>query len=180
MDILALAFLHASPRGMHYVADAGSEQLRNWEEPEALERWPAGWVFDPAAFKTGVDFTSPEATEEDVERIQQWYQDTLGEVPRYVRFLARHRPRLLKAYRSRFEYAVRDALPSQMVAYSLLNLSVARRSAEGIRENVLLGRGLGMTKAQLLDAICWGLYYGGVDGLAVADAAAADILDSMT
>jgi hypothetical protein len=35
-----------------------------------------------------------------------------------------------------------------------------------------------MSKAQMLDSICWGLYYGGVDALGIAYRAAGDVLDS--
>jgi hypothetical protein len=179
LDLLAVAFIHGSPRGMRFVERAATPLLRQWTEPEPVERWPSGWRFDPAVLRSGADFSRPAASSTDIDRILLWYQETLGEVPRYVSFLAARRPRLLKAFRNRFEHAIRDALPVQMLAYALLNLNVARGFEDGIRESALLGRALGMTRAQLLDAICWGIYYGGPDAIGIADRAAGDVLDSL-
>ena len=91
-------------------------------------------------------------------------------------FLARHRPGLLKAYRDRYEHAIRDALPKQMLPYLLLNHSVVRGSRAGIRENVLLGRAMGMRREQLLDAVCSAVLHAGINALDVADEAAGDLL----
>jgi hypothetical protein len=179
LDTLSIAFIHAGHRGM-YAAAAYSEYLRDYADPPAGERrFPAGWAFDPRAFESGMDFSAREANAEDVDRVQDWYQRTLGEIPRYVRFLARERPGLLKAYRDRYEHAIRDSLPAQMLPWMLLNHDVTRGFAEGIRENVLLGRALGMTRAQLLDAICYGVLHAGASALSIADEAAGDVLASM-
>jgi len=126
-----------------------------------------------------MDWGSREASAEDIDRVQDWYQRTLGEVPRYVRFLARHRPGLLKAYRDRYEHAIRDSLPAQMLPWLMLNHNVVRGFGEGIRENVLLGRALGMTREQLLDAICYGVLHAGANALGIAEEAAGDVLDAM-
>lgn len=179
LDLLAVAFIHASPRGMRFVERAATPQLRDWVEPEPTEVWPAGWGFDPTALASGADFSTQEAGAEDVERIIAWYERTLGEVPNYVVFLAHHRPNMLKAYRNRLEHAIRDALPVQMLAYSLLNYNVTRGFADGIRESVLLARALGLSKPQILDAICWGFYYGGVDAIGIADRAAGDLINGI-
>jgi hypothetical protein len=93
-----------------------------------------------------------------------------------VRFLAQHRPGLLKAYRDRYEHAIRDSLPKQMLPWLMLNYNVVRGFHEGIRENVLLGRALGMTKEQLLDAICFGVLHAGANALGIAEEAAGDLL----
>jgi hypothetical protein len=126
-----------------------------------------------------VDFTSAEASADEVAQIQDWYLKTLGEIPRYVRFLALYRPRLLKAYRNRFEHAIRDGLPKQMMPYLLLHYNGLRGFRDGIREAVLLGRAMGMTRIALLDAIAWDMLYGGVDTISIADEAAGDILSAM-
>jgi len=96
-----------------------------------------------------------------------------------VRFLASERPGLLKAYRDRYEHAIRDSLPAQMLPWMLLNYNVTRVFAEGIRENALLGRALGMTREQLLDAICYGVLHAGANALSIADEAAGDVMASM-
>lgn len=181
LDTIAFAFLNGAPMGMDAVGKSSLEFMKNWKEGDApvrADRWPAAWSFDANAFKSGMDFSTPEASKRDIEAVQDWYQDKLGEVPRYVQFLARHRPGFLKAFRNRFENALRDGLPKEMVPYMLLNLNVSRGFKDGIREAVLLGRHFNMTRPQLADAICWA-YYGGMDGISIAQEAAGDILDSM-
>jgi hypothetical protein len=123
-----------------------------------------------------MDYSAREASQDDMDRLREWYQRTLGEVPRYVTFLAEHRPGLLKAYRDRYEHAIRDSLPKQMLPFLMLNYNVVRGFHEGIRENVLLGRAMGMTQEQLLDAICSGVLHAGVNALGIVDEAAGDLL----
>ena len=176
LDTLSVAFIHSGHRGM-YAAASYSEYLREYEDPPAdAARFPQGWRVDPAAFHSGMDFSTREASGEDMERLVDWYERTLGEVPRYVWFLTRHRPGLLKAYRDRYEHAIRDSLPCQMLPWLMLNYNVVRGFREGIRENVLLGRALGMTREQLLDAICFAVLHAGVDALGIAEEAAGDVL----
>ena len=176
LDTLAVAYLHSGPRGIDYVARSSLDTLRNWEDPEPAGTWPEAWGFNPDAFRSGADFSVPEASAADLAAIEGWYEKTLGEVPGYVRFLARNRPNFLKAYRGRFEHAIRDALPAQMMAYLLLNLHVVNRFGDGIREAALLGRALGMASDELLDAVLWGFYFGGVEAFSLVEDVAGDIL----
>jgi hypothetical protein len=175
LDTLSVAFVHSGHRGM-YAAAAYSDFLRTYVDPLPAQRFPPSWSFDPHAFDSGMDYSVREASQEDMDRLREWYQRTLGEVPRYVTFLARHRPELLKAYRDRYEHAIRDSLPKQMLPFLMLNYNVVRGFHEGIRENVLLGRALGMTQEQLLDAICSGVLHAGVNALGIVDEAAGDLL----
>ena len=175
LDTLSVAWIHSGHRGM-YAAAAYSDYLRTYEDPESTPRFPDGWDFDPRAFDSGMDFATRDATAEDMAALQDWYRRTLGEVPPYVRFLATHRPGLLKAYRDRYEHAIRDSLPKQMLPYLMLNHNVVRGFRDGIRENVLLGRALGMTREQLLDAICFAVLDAGVNALDVVEDAAGDVL----
>ena len=175
LDTLSVAWMHSGHRGM-YAAAAYSDYLRTYEDPESTPRFPDGWDFDPRAFDSGMDFATRDATAEDMAALQDWYRRTLGEVPPYVLFLAVHRPGLLKAYRDRYEHAIRDSLPKQMLPYLMLNHNVVRGFRDGIRENVLLGRALGMTREQLLDAICFAVLDAGVNALDVVEDAAGDVL----
>jgi hypothetical protein len=59
LDLLAVAFIHGSPRDMRFVASGASAQLRDWVEPPLSDRWPAGWSFDPDAFRSGADSPHP-------------------------------------------------------------------------------------------------------------------------
>jgi hypothetical protein len=180
LDTLSVAWIHAGHRGM-YAAAAYADYLRAYQDPEPQNgaRFPDGWTFDPGAFDSGMDFSSREATPEDIAALRDWYARTLGEVPPHVDFLATHRPGLLKAYRDRYEHAIRDSLPKQMLPYLLLSHNVVRGFRGGIRENVLLGRALGMSREQLLDAICFAVLDAGANALDVVDDAAGDVLATM-
>lgn len=90
--------------------------------------------------------------------------------------MAERQPSLLKAFRDRMEHAIRDALPKQMLPYMWLQYHVARANADGIREAALLGRAMGMTDAQIVEAIGWGMSYGGPSAVTLAARATRDIL----
>ena len=81
-----------------------------------------------------------------------------------------------KAYRHRYEQALGDALPTQMLPYLLLRHHAVKGWADGIRENILLGLALGMTRAQLLDAICPAILHCGPTMLSVVDEVAGELL----
>ena len=176
LDTLSVAFIHSGHRGMYAAAASAATCATTRSEPAVVDRFPENWSFDPLAFDSGIDFSERDASREDMDRVQEWYERTLGEVPRYVRFLARNRPGLLKAYRDRYEHAIRDSLPKQMLPWLMLNYNVVRGFPEGIRENVLLGRALGMTREQLLDAICYGVLHSGANALGIVDEAAGELL----
>src|SRR5258706_6606207 len=105
------------------------------------------------------------------------YEGGLGEVPRHIRFLAKHRPLLLKAYRSRYENTIR-LLPKQTEPYALIQVSMTRRAADGLREGILLARAFGMTKDQVMEAIDWGTFYGGIDMIGPGGEGAGGVLGS--
>jgi hypothetical protein len=100
----------------------------------------------------------------------------LGEVPRHAKFLAEHRPDLLKAYRNRYEHAIRRSLPAQMLPVLMLHYNAVRGFAGGIRENALLGKALGLTRSQLLNAICLAELHGGAEVFDVVTEAAGDVI----
>jgi hypothetical protein len=176
LEEVELVFRYCGPRGMEALARA----LRAQTFPEAPSNpvtWPAGWAPDPDAFRSGVDFSSREATPEDVRKIVDWYDRTLGEVPRHIRFLARHRPDVLKTYRSRYENTLR-LLPKQTEPWALLQISMLNRDAGRIREAMLLARAWGITKPQVLEAISWGTFYANQGTLDLVDEVAGDIVDA--
>ena len=43
---------------------------------------------------------------------------------------------------------------------------------------MLLARGFGMTKDQVLEAIDWGTFYGGTDAIGLVEEVAGDVLDA--
>lgn len=177
LSTLAVAFLQSGPLGTAAVAAGAGDQLRSFAEPEEPTGWPDGWDADPAWFQTGMDFTEVDLTPEDLRLLQAWYQRTIGEVPRHVGLLARHRPRALKAYRHRFEFAIRNGLPKQMLPLLNLQFEVSISRGEGIREALLFARTMGIEKVFVMGAMARGAMYGGPHSLDIADAHGGDILD---
>src|SRR5258708_5560177 len=116
MEWIAIGFPHAGPRGMETMAEALTDY--DGKEPTDPPKFPEGWAPDPDAFKSGLDFSSPELTAAELVKLKHWYMRRLGEVPAYVDFMATFRPQLLKAYRNRFEHCVR-VLPKQVLAATL-------------------------------------------------------------
>jgi len=150
--------------------------LRDYTEVPDVERFPPNWSFDPGVFDSGMDYTAKEASEQDLRSLTDWYERVLGEVPRHARFLAEHRPDLLKAYRNRYEHAIKESLPAQMLPFLMLTYNAVRGFRDGIRENALLGKALGMTRPQLLNAICLAELHGGAEVFDIVTEAAGDVL----
>src|SRR5262249_33788106 len=131
--------------------------------------------------KSGIDFSHPGLTSTELALVLAWYTRILGEVPGYVRFLARDRPHLLKAHRNRYENTIRNGLPKQMLPYLLLHYDVIRGFKEGIRENVLLARAFGVKKEYVVGVMCRAMTsYGGPAALSVAEDAVGDVLENWT
>jgi hypothetical protein len=175
LDTISVAFIHSGHPGM-YLVSRHAEALRSYQEPGEVDRFPPAWSFDPHAFDSGMDFSVLEATPEDLRCLTDWYEQTTGEVPQGIRFLAEHRPDLLKAYRNRYEHAISGSLPAQMLPYLMLHHNAIRGFRDGIRENVLLGRALGMTRPQLLNAICQAELHAGAEVFDIVAEAAGDVL----
>jgi hypothetical protein len=175
LEGIGIAFIHGGPRGMETVAEAldGYE----WVALPRRARFPASWTVDPAAFRSGIDYTSPALTPDELRKIEAWYERWLGAVPPYVRLLASLRPELLKAHRIRYENLMR-VLPKQVLPMTLLANEVLRGFEPGIRENVLLARGFGVTKDDVLDEIHATLIFGGMEGIEAVDRAAGDIFET--
>jgi hypothetical protein len=174
LEGLGIAFLHGGPRGMETIALALADY--EWIEPERPAMFPDGWEVDPGAFSSGLDFSSPELGEEEAGLLEAWYMRWSGEVPAYVPFLAKNRPMLLKAHRNRYENLIR-VLPKQVLPMTLLSFNVSRGFPEGIRENLLLAKGFGVSKEDALGEINRTLINAGVEGASVIDRAVGDVLE---
>ena len=177
LEVLAIAFLHSGPRGMNYVAQYAKASIDNYVDPEP-GKWPDEWDFDISTLQSGMDFSKIKASKQDIERLNTWYIDSMGEIPGYVKYLGKHNPDLLKGYRNRFEYAMKGALPRQMMPYLMLNYNASRGFKDGIREMVLLGKAFGMTSEQLNDAISWGFYYGGIETFNIVEEAVGELMEN--
>jgi hypothetical protein len=182
LDTLAVAYIHAHAHGMNVVAASAADFLASapWPSDADPNAFPPEWSFDPDAFASGLDFSTPDLSDRERRLLDDWYMERVGEIPRYVTFLGMHRPALLKAHRNRFEHALQGGLPREMMAYLLLYFNVIRGFGDGIREAVLLARMLGMKKMYVVGAICRAMTsYGGPDAVSIAAAAAGDLVDSM-
>jgi hypothetical protein len=170
---VAMAFLVCGPMGMDTIARALADF--EWIVPEQPATYPEGWAADPDAFKCGLDYSKDELSPQERRTLEDWYRNTLGEVPPYVRFLARERPTVLKAMRNRWENCFVE-LPKQFMPVSMLHYAVTTNSKEGIRENVLLAKAWGVSKEMTLNLICSALINGWTSGASLVEEAAGDVL----
>ncbi|HTX27261.1 MAG TPA: hypothetical protein VME19_09615 [Streptosporangiaceae bacterium] len=170
---LAISFLVAGPRGMETIALA----LRDyeWIEPERPATFPAGWGYRPEFLSSGLDFSTREASQAETGQMRDWYARTLGEVPPYVELLLDLRPDLLKAYRNRYENVLHE-LPTEFIPASLLHYDVIRGFGEGMRENVLLLRALGVDRQLVVNIAGSASLNGGMAGFSILARAAGDVL----
>jgi hypothetical protein len=178
LQIFELAFIHCGPRGIHRARLAVGDLLASWPDTgdDMTASFPPGWSRDPQFLPLSLDLTSDQLTPHEEASIRDWYTRLAGEVPKYVDFLVPGRPGLLKAYLDRLGRAMRGPLPRQILPFVQLQMDVARGNPAGIRENALLGRGLGMTDDQLYEAAAWGMLYGGPASLSLAYDALSDVL----
>ena len=172
-DGLAISLYHAGAAGSEMIANA----LRDyeWLEPAGPADLSA-WDSSRELLASGLDFSDPGLRPDELERLEAWYLRAVGEVPGYVRFLARHRPGALKAYRNRYEHLV-SALPVQLVPLASIKFNMYACQAELIRENVLLARYLGVSRDDTLATAISGLLYGQMEAAAMLERAAGDIFD---
>lgn len=135
IETLALAFLHGGPHGMSVATRSAGSYLAEWQVDgdESTIDWPSGWSFDESMLRSGVDFSVMELTDSDLRSLKAWHERMEGEVPAYVDFLAERNPQALKAFRQRFEHAIRGALPIQMVALFLLHTAAVRGEKGALR-----------------------------------------------
>lgn len=174
-EMIAIAFIHAGPRGMETIQEAMAD-LDFPEAPNPAAKFPKGWAVDLDAFKSGLDFSTVTLSADEKSRLYDWYLRTIGEIPPYVRFMAEHRPALMKTHRARIENLL-YTLPKQVYPTALLYYHVMSRTAEGIRENVLLCKAWGVSKSDTLDVIGNALVYGQMEAASMVQREAGDIFD---
>ena len=177
MEAIVHAGLSAGPRGMQRVYRALGIILGDYvEHPREID-WPEGWAPDMPAFYCGLDASSRQLTSGDKRAIEDWYARTIGEVPRWVTFLAKHDPTSLKAYRGRWEGTFRGALPKQMMPYLSIRHNTVMGDRDGLREAVLLGKAWGITDVYIVNTILQSVhYFTGVERLSMVDEVLSDVL----
>lgn len=172
---IALACLHSGPRGMETMANV--LRTHEWKAPVAPPRFGPGWTHDRSRIEAGLDFSTHELSATEVARLEQWYGDAIGEIPPYVRFLARHNPPLLKAWRGRWENLL-TTLPIQLLPTTLFQIHMLRQDRAGIRENALLARAWGVGHEEMVHALSAWMVFGSVQMATLAQEVVGDLLDS--
>jgi hypothetical protein len=177
METIVHAELSAGVRGMQWVYRAIGIILGDYvEHPREID-WPEGWAPDMPAFVCGLDTSTRLLTNQDRQAIEDWYERTIGEVPRWVSWLAKHDPTSLKAYRRRWEGTFRGALPKQMMPYLSIRHNTVIGNPEGLREAVLLGKAWGITHDYIVNTIVQSVhYFTGLERLNMVDAVLSDVL----
>lgn len=159
---LTAGILFGGTYGGGAAAKATERYLWEWTDntPSTVE-WPSGWHPDPAAFNCGFDMSNDDLSAGELERLEDWYRRIYREVPVHIRFMAKHNPRMLKAYRHRWASAFRSVLPPQAAPMFELHTAAIRGDEMGLRMGARLANGLGLSQAQVVSITGWGSLYGG-------------------
>jgi hypothetical protein len=181
LEIVMAAQIWGGMKSLQCVYRAANVYLREYQDSPDPAVFPAGWAADTEAFRSGLDSSTLEFTPSDRERLFDWYQRTIGEVPRSVEFAAKHNSSFLKAYRMKWENAFRGALPKQMMPIVMLRNSTMYGRRDGIREAALLGKSWGVGKDWIVYQVTHLAYYFiGLEGLYVAEDALREVLFDWT
>jgi hypothetical protein len=151
MEGIGVSFMLGGPRSITCTARA----LKDYRWPEKAEQtleWPEGWEPDPAAFASGLDFSTREALPGEVEKVIAWYERTIDWVPPWVTYWAKYNPNALKGWRCKFEGAL-TLLPKQVMPLSCVYAAVQFEWPDMLRENVLLARAWGADLTDVLQVI---------------------------
>lgn len=178
MELVMLAQLYAGMRGLgHTFRAIGAVLPAIGDPPNPPAAFPASWAPDPAAFKCGLDLTTLEVTDADRENLANWYERTIGYVPKSIQFGLRYDPAFVKMHRAKWEVAI-QTLPKQVAPYVMLRLNMMSGSVPGLREAALLARAWGISRAHVIRGLTSSaMYFTSFEGLSAAYEAMADILE---
>jgi len=178
MEIVMAAQIYAGIRGLEATYRATWPFIKDFQDrPVEKSPFPADWDYDLAPFKADLDLSTRDLTTSDRTKLEDWYLRNGGEVPKWVNFMAKHRPEFLKAYRLRWDGIFRGALPRQCMPWLMVYHNVSTSNADGLREAVLLGKAWGISQQWLvLGIVACAYYYTGFEGLNMVEAAVGDVL----
>jgi hypothetical protein len=177
MEVVMHAQMSAGIRGLEVVSRALGIILGDYVERDIKPDWPEGWAPDMEPFYCGLDASTMELTPQDLTKIEQWYERTIGWQPPRIRFIAKYAPATLKAWRAKWEGVFRGALPKQMMPYLSLRHSIVTGNPGGLKEAALLAKAWGITNTIIVDTIAQGAYYFcGEERMDMAEEVLADIL----
>ncbi|HEY3751402.1 MAG TPA: hypothetical protein VGL80_19630 [Pseudonocardiaceae bacterium] len=175
LQVLELAFIRSGPRGMDAAWQSARTQIADSaaNSGDVSSLFPPGWTADPDRFDCGCVPLEPDLSAAEETGIRRWYTDLCGEVPSGVTLLMATRPGLLKAYHLRLHAAMRGPLPVQLWAFMEVQAAAGTSNAPALRRAIAVARGLGLTRADVVEAVGWGMQYSGPEVFDVA----ADVID---
>jgi len=159
VEAIMHAQLSAGIRGLQHVYNALGIILGDYVERKEPAEWPEGWAPDKDAFKCGMDYSTRELSAKDKTAIFEWYEKTIGEIPRRITFLAKYDPETLKNWRAQWESTFCGALPKQMFPYLSLRHCTITGDKGGLREAALLAKAWGITDRDIVNTVIQGAYY---------------------
>jgi hypothetical protein len=178
MEVVMFGRLVAGMRGLGHVYHAIGDVLPDYQDGHGQPRFPDGWAADPAAFRCGLDLSTPELTHTDRAHLEDWYARTIGYLPTSVQFGMRWDPQLLKVHRAMWERAIKT-LPKQVAPYLMLRDATLNGDRDALREAALLGKAWGLTPDWIVRGITQTIhYFTGLRGLYAAADAVDDILST--
>jgi hypothetical protein len=144
---------------MNAVSELSDGYLTEWVDAPDLKpvEWPEGWGPDPDAFRAGIDYSTPDLTAEELQRISEWHQRMHGVVPRHVELFGRLHPRALKLQRLRYEKSVGTVMPAQLAPLLMLHLATLRLQPQVMRQSLHQARVLGCRRHHVVQTIEAGL-----------------------
>ena len=159
LDVIGHSYLSAGPRGMNAVSELSNGYLTEWVDAPDLKpvEWPEGWGPDPDAFRAGIDYSTPDLTAEELQRISEWHQRMHGVVPRHVELFGRLHPRALKLQRLRYEKSVGTVMPAQLAPLLMLHLATLRLQPQVMRQSLHQARVLGCRRHHVVQTLEAGL-----------------------
>jgi hypothetical protein len=179
MELVMFTQLYAGMRGLGHVFRAVGETLPAYGPPvEPLAPFPEGWAADPAAFKCGLDLSQRAATPADRRNLTEWYERTIGYLPKSIQFGLKYHPDFVKVNRAKWEVAIKT-LPKQVVPYLMLRHHTITGSTEGLRESALLAKSWGVTRELVIQGIAGSaMFFTNFEGFYAAHEAVDDLLDN--
>jgi hypothetical protein len=177
MELVMFSQLYAGMRGLGHVYRAVGDLLPVFAEPTVTPQFPDGWAADPQAFKAGLDFSTRNMTQQDVNNLTGWYERNVGYLPKSIQFGLKHNPQFVKINRAKWEVALKT-LPKQVAPYLMLRHHTITGQRDGLREAALLGKAWGLTSHWIIQGITGtAMYFTGMEGLYAAYEAVDDLLE---
>ena len=126
----------------------------------------------------GLDLTVREMTATDRENLTNWYESTIGYVPKSIAFGLKYHPDFVKVNRAKWEVAIKT-LPKQIAPYLMLRHNTITQSVEGLREAALLGKAWGISKKYVIQAVMGTVvYFTSFEGLYAPHEALDELLEN--